>query len=761
MLVTFIISTFYFINISNSFNEVNISNISRKKSSKIYDNNGAFIKNLTKEDYENITYDDLPDVFINALISCEDVRFFMHEGIDIPRLLSAIKNDALSMSLKEGASTLTQQLVKNMMLTNDKSLTRKLKEMYLSKKIEKLYSKKEILEFYCNYICFDGINHGISSACHKFFNKPINDVTLPEAALLAGICNAPTAYSPINNKEAAFKRKNIVLSLMKKHGYINENEYQQAKKITIDEMLVLNNKQNNQSYDYQAYIDIACKQIYLQTSYDPYITPMEIHTYMDESIQKLIDSIQKNENENIIFNNPYQQFASCIINNQNNSVIGVFGGRNYNGQKILNRAYDVKIQPASTIKVLLDYALAFEHLSYNNYEIINDNEINYPYSNKVIKNVDNTYMGELTIDKAIGYSRNTSAIETLNKVINKIGTSNVINYLKSINLMDDGKFSYSYGLGGYSYGVSVFNLASAYSMLANYGTYKEPLLVKSIKLLDGSNKVINFENEGKKVLSDESAYLLIDVLKQVMNNNYWSIRDCKPNNINVYAKTGTTSFDESIINKNNYPKNASKDKWLASFNKDYTIVSWSGFDKYLKDEKTYFTSNNTDANILKEFTKLMYSSLKSSNTDFTMPEGLVSKKVVLGSNLLATPQVASNYIVDALYKKDNAPTSYFIEPLIEKYVDFDYFILNNELNIIFNSKEENINKIYDINKIMGGLNIIVDIYENNNLINSLILNEKEKIITIPLKNSYYSFKIYYKYTNGLLNGNAKSIDIYL
>ena len=165
VLVTFIISTFYFINISNSFNDVNISNINRKKSSKIYDNNGAFIKNLTKEDYENITYDDLPDVFINALISCEDVRFFMHDGIDIPRLLSAIKNDALSMSLKEGASTLTQQLVKNMMLTNDKSLTRKLKEMYLSKKIEKLYSKKEILEFYCNYICFDGINHGISSAC--------------------------------------------------------------------------------------------------------------------------------------------------------------------------------------------------------------------------------------------------------------------------------------------------------------------------------------------------------------------------------------------------------------------------------------------------------------------------------------------------------------------------------------------------------------------------------------------------------------------
>ena len=163
------------------------------------------------EDYENIKYEDLPDVFINALISCEDVRYFMHEGIDLPRILSALKNDVLSMSLKEGASTLTQQLIKNMMLTNTKTIERKIHEVYLSNKIEKIYDKKQILEFYCNYVCFDGINHGVESASYKFFNKPISNVTLPEASLLAGVVNAPTAYSPIINPTKANERKNTVL----------------------------------------------------------------------------------------------------------------------------------------------------------------------------------------------------------------------------------------------------------------------------------------------------------------------------------------------------------------------------------------------------------------------------------------------------------------------------------------------------------------------------------------------------------------------
>ena len=224
VLIGITIGTIYFINTINKTPSLNIENITKKKSSKIYDDNNNLVKQLSMEDYENINYEDLPDVFIDALLSCEDVRFFLHEGIDLPRILSALKNDLLSFSLKEGASTLTQQLIKNMMLTNTKTIERKIQEVYLSYDIEKLYSKKDILEFYCNYVCFDGINHGVQHASYKFFNKSVSMLTLPEAALLAGVVNAPSAYSPINNPTKANERKNTVLHLMYKHGYISIKE---------------------------------------------------------------------------------------------------------------------------------------------------------------------------------------------------------------------------------------------------------------------------------------------------------------------------------------------------------------------------------------------------------------------------------------------------------------------------------------------------------------------------------------------------------
>ena len=581
MFVAITIGTIYFIDVINRTPELNIELISKKKASKIYDNNDNFVKQLTMEDYENVKYEDLPDVFVNALISCEDVRFFMHEGIDLPRLLTALKNDIISMSLKEGASTITQQLIKNMLLSNTKTIERKIQEMYLSCKIEKLYSKKDILEFYCNFVSFDGYSHGVLTASYKFFNKHVSTLTLPEAALLAGVINAPTAYSPIYNPNNAKKRMNTVLHLMNKHGFISEQEKNLAMNVSIESMIKKKeNKEDKNIYPYQSYIDVAYKQIYEKTGLDPYTTPMEIYTYMDSALQNKIDKMQ-NENE-LVFRNDLQQFASTIINNENGSIAAIFGGRNYQGQKILNRAYDILIQPASTIKVLLEYALAFEYLNWSNKETLFDIETTYPNTNKAIKNVDNKFMGEISISDAIGYSRNTCAITTLNQVINKIGVDNVVSYLNSINLMDKGNFSYSYGLGGYTYGVSVTNLAAAYSMIARNGLYIEPLTVKYIKLLDGSDRTIYFKPYKQQVLSETTCYLISDVLKQVMDQNIWSIQDCKPKNVNVYAKSGTTSFDSKLLDKLNYPASASKDKWLASYTSDYTIADWTGFDKYLK-----------------------------------------------------------------------------------------------------------------------------------------------------------------------------------
>lgn len=395
--VSIITSTIYFINVINDTPTLNVETITKKKSSKIYDKNNNFVKQLTMEDYENIKYEDLPDVFINALLSSEDIRYFSHQGIDLPRILSALKNDILSVSLKEGASTITQQLIKNMMLTNTKSIERKIQEVYLSYNIEKLYTKKDIIEFYCNYVSFDGTSHGVLSASYKFFNKHIKNVTLPEAALLAGVVNAPSAYSPIYHPDAANKRKNMVLNLMHKHGFITNDELESAIKINVSDLLYKNIKEKNDdvTYQYQAYIDIVYKQIYEKTGYDPYLIPMDIYTYIDTVLQKEIDEMQQNKHKDFKFSDDLQQFAATIIDNQNGAIIACFGKRNYTGQKLLNYSYDKLMQPASTIKIPLNYALAFQHLNYNSKEVLLDLPIYYPSTNIKINNVDKTYMGEL------------------------------------------------------------------------------------------------------------------------------------------------------------------------------------------------------------------------------------------------------------------------------------------------------------------------------------------------------------------------------
>ena len=747
------ISTIYFINVINNTPSLSIEEVTHKKASKIYDNYDNFVKQLNMEDYGNVKYEDLPDVFIDALIATEDVRYFIHSGVDLPRIFSAIKSDVLSMSLKEGASTLTQQLIKNMMLTNTKSLERKIQEVYLSNKIEKLYDKKQILEFYCNFVCFDGVNNGVLAASYKYFNKHVKDITLPEAALLVGVVNAPTAYSPLLNPTKANDRKNVVLKLMHHHNFIDTTKYENACKINISDMIKQRPSSfNNQNYPYQAYIDVVYEQIYEKTGYDPYITPMEIYTYMDSALQKEIDNMQQGL---LKINNIYQQFAATIIDNENGSIKAIFGGKNYNGQRLLNRAYDVLLQPASTIKIPLCYALAFEYLNWSSKETLIDEITYYPNTELSIKNVDNAYLGEINVAKAIGLSRNTTAIKALNDVINIIGMDKVVSYLKDINLMDEGIFSYSYGLGGYTYGVSVTNIAASYSMIARKGMYIEPLTVKYVKLLDGSNKVIEFNPYSKKALSEDTCYLLIDVLQQVMENNYWSIQNCKPQNVNVYAKSGTTSFDKHVAINNNIPTNASKDKWLASFTNDYSIACWTGFDKIIKNEHTYFAKNSSDAEILKTFTKTIYSKIAKKDKAFTIPNTLSEVEIVKGSHYLATNQVNESYIEKAIYKKDFIPNEYFKEPIITETVKYDYFVYDDSITFIFDVEKVNNNSIFDYEKILGSKNIYIDIYENFMYSKTI---QAEKIMTILLnKNSHYQFDIYYRYENGLIDGNKVNL----
>lgn len=755
ILVSFIITSIsgflYYQDVVSTFSLPDI-HYSKKGDTKSYilDNKKNLVQEISIKRNYQVTYDDLPDIFINALLSAEDSNFFYHGGFDIKRILvSLLKN--LAENKMQGASTLTQQLMKNLVLSNEKTIDRKINEVVLSINFEKKYSKEEILTIYVNEISFDGTMPGVNYAANKFFNKDINDVTLPEAALLAGLVKSPTKYNPLKNLEQANERKNTVLSLMKRHRYINQLQYELAINKNVDDLIYKKGK-SNITYDYQSYLDVVYEEVQKRFGLDPYTTPMIIETYLDTNLQHTIDIIQKNEDKDITFIDEYQQIGGVVLDNSNTSIVGVIGGRNYQGVKLYNRACDMKQQPASTIKPLLSYALAYEYLNWSSEHVVEDFQLTYPNTNIEIKNVDSRFLGEITIEDAIGYSRNTSAVDTLNKVVKLIGMSKVGMYLDSINLLDYESYDipYSYALGGFLNGVTPLYLAGAYAMLANKGIYKEPTSIKSITLLE-NNLTLFPKIEEKRVLSEESAFLITNSLKNVVKKNYWGIGTGAPKNVIIGAKTGTSNFTKETINKLNYPKDANKDIWYAGYSKEYTSVIWTGFDQHLANEKTYFANKNDKRiSASRLIFKKLIGQLANKNLDFDIPEGIIKRNIVKGvyPYVLSSEIVPSSLSAQAYFKKGYEPTTYYQLPNLPNVESLNIFLIGDKLEIHFPLLENNkkLDKIiFSDYLITGDILYCIDV-ENSNEIYTI--ESKKNIITIDYDDYIdLTIKAYYRYEN--------------
>lgn len=525
----FIIGTTITIYIVLLFQDVRIEAFSYAKESTpsyIYDKDDFVVKELNRKYKLNVTYDELPTQFILALICAEDLKFYSHKGVDVSRLFGAFLNNLKEGELSQGASTLTQQLIKNTHLSNEKTIERKIKEIILALKLEQKMSKEDIITAYSNLILFDGITPGVNNASNRFFGKNIWEVNVVEAASLAALVKSPTIYNPLKYPKKNKERRNMILKIMNEEGYISYDVYEKA--LLVDtESLLKKEESSFETYPYQAYIDIVYKQVEELTGLDPYSTPMKIYTYLDKELQSQLDKIQEGKDSEIKFVDDMQQLAAAVIDNNSGALVSVIGGREYKGERLLNRAYDVKRQPASTIKPILSYVLAFEHLNWSDVHVVEDIPYTYPGTNKNVQNVDMRYMGEMLLEEALGYSRNTVALDTLQKVINKVGIETVLNYLDSINFLDCEKeeFNMSYGLGGMYKGVTPTELAAAYAMFPSKGIYKTPLTIRRIELADGTIK--EFEIEEKKILSEEAAFKMSTVLKRVVDNNYWSMGSLK------------------------------------------------------------------------------------------------------------------------------------------------------------------------------------------------------------------------------------------
>lgn len=688
--------------------------------SYIYDDNNNVIKQINRKYKLNITYDELPTQFVLALLCAEDLRFFSHEGIDLYRIGASILNNLLSSSIVQGGSTLTQQLIKNTILSNEKTIDRKINEILLAFELEEAMTKEEILEAYCNLILFDGITPGVNNASNRFFGKDINDVNIIEACSLAALVKSPTKYNPLINPKNNYERRNLILKQLLEQGYVTQNLYDYALEVSTEDLLK-KEKEDQEIYPYQAYIDIVYQEAYDLTGLDPYTTPMKIYTYLDQNLQSDLDLVAENKT-NILIEDDKQQIAAAIIKNDNRSIVGVIGGKNYQGERLLNRAYNVKRQPASTIKPLLSYALAFEHLNWSNVHVLEDVPYTYPGTNTSVKNVDNRYMGEILIEEALGYSRNTTALRTLQEVIDKIGLTKVLDYLEKINMLDNKDyFNMSYGIGGMVEGVTPIMLANAYSIFPCEGIYQKATTIKKIELI---NKEIVNEKESYSVLSKESAFLMNKTLSNVVNNSYWGMGSFKIDNSDIAMKSGTSSFDKETLAKLGYPNGACKDIWYAGYNKDYSFACWTGFDKNEKNAQTYFkASNDQRIAIAKKIMHRIVNKVCKENRKFNKPDTMYETNIVKGVYPYCLPNeiTPDSLITKAYFKKEDIPNKIIEAQPLPDLESVLIYEIDNKTVFVFDYLDKKTNekqygkKIYSNEMIYGDVISVIEFMDGTKI----------------------------------------------
>ena len=601
------------------------SKLESEDSSIIYDVNGDEIVELGLYLRENIEYDDLPNCLVDAFLSIEDSRYFEHFGFDIPRFTKAILANLKSGNFGQGGSTMTMQLVKNSYFQVDadgdstmaassgmSGVKRKMQEIVLAIEANSQVSKKDILALYVNKINYGNNIRGVQKAAQYYFGKDANELGLVESAFLAGIINAPNNYNPynelyknddsyiyLNSKitylENAQERTAEVLDLMAYHGYITEEEAKLAKTVNIEDLLAgVAKKFNNYSQYYQDYIDAVIEEATEITGKDPYTTSMRIYTSMEPYMQRVLYDIE-NENTDLKYTNDLEQSALVVLNNQTGELIALGGGRNQEEQaRQFNRATSSYLQPGSSIKPVIEYALAFDRLGWSTAHTITDQPYYLYGGNVLVANAGSQgYTGDMLITEAIARSLNTPAVQTLAAVIDEIGEDGVKDYLRSIGITKNlDTFDLQWAIGGNTCLVTPVQLAGAHAVFMNNGYYVKPHTIKKIVFSDDSEYIA--DTTGTQVISSAAAYMIATCEEYNVSGPFLNNMQILKRDYPVYAKTGTTDWSTSGA-QYGIPTGAPKDMWLMCQNSNYTITIWLGFDK--AEVGSYFTSAEDLANL--------------------------------------------------------------------------------------------------------------------------------------------------------------------
>lgn len=608
---------FYYVSKAPSLSE---SKLVATTSSKIYDNKNQLIADLGSERRVNAQANDIPTDLVKAIVSIEDHRFFDHRGIDTIRILGAFLRNLQSNSL-QGGSTLTQQLIKLTYFstsTSDQTISRKAQEAWLAIQLEQKATKQEILTYYINKVYMSNGNYGMQTAAQNYYGKDLNNLSLPQLALLAGMPQAPNQYDPYSHPEAAQDRRNLVLSEMKNQGYISAEQYEKAVNTPITDGLQSLKSASN----YPAYMDNYLKEVINQveeeTGYNLLTTGMDVYTNVDQEAQKHLWDIY-NTDEYVAYPDDELQVASTIVDVSNGKVIAQLGARHQSSNVSfgINQAVETNRDWGSTMKPITDYAPALEYGVYDSTAtIVHDEPYNYPGTNTPVYNWDRGYFGNITLQYALQQSRNVPAVETLNKV----GLNRAKTFLNGLGI-DYPSIHYSNAISSNTtesdkkYGASSEKMAAAYAAFANGGTYYKPMYIHKVVFSDGSEK--EFSNVGTRAMKETTAYMMTEMMKTVLS--YGTGRNAYLAWLPQAGKTGTSNYtDEEIENHIKTSQFVAPDELFAGYTRKYSMAVWTGYSNRL----TPLVGNGLTVAAKVYRSMMTYLSEGSNPEDWNIPEGL-------------------------------------------------------------------------------------------------------------------------------------------
>lgn len=711
-----------------------------KEDTVVYDANGKKVGSVNAGSYKYVSINDISPYIYDGYIAVEDKRFRTHGGVDLVATMRAgVSLLKHNMEITQGGSTITQQVIKNNLLTQNKSYTRKIAEILLAPTIESKFTKAQIMEFYCNSNYYGNKCYGVGAASRYYFGKKCADLEPQEAAMLIGLSNSPAAYNPVLHPQAALKKRNRVLKTMCNDGVITPKEYKAAvkKKLNIKQL----SEEGSSNETYVISYAIHCSAISLMEKEDfkfKYVfdskedyqkynkTYSKAYSEKIESIRsggyKIYTSInmkkqkklQKSVDEGLAFNKEKDndsgkyalQGAAVCVNNETGYVEAVVGGRGKNDQ--YNRAYLAARQSGSAIKPLIDYTPGFESGMYSPSTIVNDNKFaNGP------SNAGGAYYGSVHIREAVARSLNTVAWQVLDNISVKYGLSFLDKlHFHNISYIDNDNMALS--LGGFTEGVRVVDMAKGFSTLANNGSFSDRTCVKKIEhVSDGV--VYKNNNEKTQVYSEDAAWMMTDVLKGVFNESYGTGRKLKLENGQICAgKTGTT--------------NSSKDVWFCGYTKYYTTVVWAGYDT--PRAMPGASGASIPGVIWKDYMDKIHEKLKPQ--DFTMPSTISLAKYDSAGNIIEGTAVAGS-------KTRPAGMDYFSKSILSEKAEEVQVLKDKQYQKEVLAALKKFEKMY-IKNIADYYDIENDYKKLTDMISSIVDDDVRTDYAIRARNKYDSLK---------------------